>query len=307
MKSIIFTLFFTLLITCAFTQPVIQNGNEIPVPGYTAPVSMSTGVFDVGSGGANQTWDFSSLAFAPIGTYNVIAPISSPIGSSFPSADYAYELAATYSFFNVLPTKMEVMAYSITTPGSGNDYTPNPRTVLKFPFNYLETEADIWQKANGSPNDVLLTYDGYGTLITPTKTYSSVVRIKEEYANGIDYQWYILYPLMSVMVFDHNENFLINIDAEITTGIPVANFSNITVGTFPNPVNDILTIQISDISFSTTLELCILSSSGQIIERMDINSEFTRVNLSDIKPGIYFYQIYQEREMIKASKFVIER
>ena len=308
MKTIIFTILFTSFITCAFAQPVIQNGDGIPAPGFSAPASMSTGVTNVGSGGANQTWDFSSLTFTPVGTYNVIEPLLTPFGSSYPTANYAYELSGTYSFFNVLPAKMEVIAYSIVIPGSGNDYTPNPRTVLKFPFNFLETETDIWQKVNGSPNEVLLTYDGYGTLITPTKTYLDVVRIKEEYENGgIDYQWYILNPLMSILVYDHNEKFLFNIDAPITTGISVENPANNSISIFPNPVKDMMTIQISNVSFSNEVKICILNSLGQTIEQMTTNSEFTKINLSDLKPGLYFYQIYDAQEMIKSCKFVVER
>jgi hypothetical protein len=116
----------------AFAQPIISNGSNIPAPGFSAPLSMATPTSGVGSAGTNQTWDFSLLSFTSLGTMNVITPSSSPIGSSFPTANFATSFSSTYSFFNAGSTKMEVQAYSITSPGSGNDFTPNPRTVLKF-------------------------------------------------------------------------------------------------------------------------------------------------------------------------------
>ena len=37
-----------------FAQPVIINGDNIPDPGYSAPVSLGTPSAGVGSGGADQ-------------------------------------------------------------------------------------------------------------------------------------------------------------------------------------------------------------------------------------------------------------
>ncbi|CAN5266328.1 hypothetical protein BH09BAC5_BH09BAC5_12890 [soil metagenome] len=277
----------------AFAQPVIQDGSNIPTQGFSAPVSMATPSSGVGSPGANQTWDFSSLAFTSLGTMNVITPSSSPIGSSFPTANYAYSFASTYSFFYTSANKMEVQAYSITTPGSGNDFTPNPRTILKFPFNYLDTEVDTWQKVAGPTNNVTLTYDGYGSLITPANTYTNVVRVKEDYGSGIDYQWYYLNPLISLMTYDHNTNALYFTDATLT-GISEQNNSNLSVNIFPNPSNG--TFSIESTTENSTIEIA--NTLGEIIYSSQINSDKAEIDLSNQPTGIYFATIQNGEEII---------
>ena len=243
MKKIL--LFISIAISIdTFAQPVITDGNNIPAAGLSVPVSFATPSSGVGNSGASQTWDFSSLSFSVIGTVAVITPSSSPIGSSFPTANHCQSLVGqnSYNFFSVLSTKMECLGYNISSPGSGNDYTPNPRTTLKFPFNYLDTETDTWQKVGGSVNNVTLTYDGYGTLITPTATYTNVVRIKEDYGNSaIDYQWYTLNPLMGVMIYDHNTNRLYFMGVT-ATGVSEQNYFFTTVDIYPNPAANKITV-----------------------------------------------------------------
>src|SRR5690242_14832224 len=78
-----------------YCQPVIADGSNVPTPGFTAPAAMATATLGVGNGGANQTWDFSALNFTSISNVSVITPSSAPIGSSFPTANFAYTLAGT--------------------------------------------------------------------------------------------------------------------------------------------------------------------------------------------------------------------
>jgi len=288
----------------AHAQPVILDGSNIPSPGFSAPIFMATPT-GVGSAGANQTWDFSSLTFTLLGTINVITPSSSPIGASFPTANYAYSFASTYSFFKTSASKMEVQAYSITTPGSGNDFTPNPRTILKFPFNYLDTEVDTWQKVGGSTNNVTLTYDGYGTLITPSNTYSNVVRIKEDYGTGIDYQWYALNPLISLMVYDNNTNTLYYTGATVT-GISEQNNSNLSINIYPNPSKDKITFEILGNDLNKNLKLLLTNVLGEKVKEVLVNSTSTTIQLDEFNSGIYFYQLKGETKILKTGKIIVE-
>lgn len=202
---------------------------------------------------------------------------------------------------------MEVQAYAITAPGSGNDYTPNPRTNLKFPFAYLDTQVDSWQKVSSSVNSVTLTYDAYGTLITPSNTYTNVVRVKEDYGiSGADYQWYILNPLMAVAVFDHNTNSLYHIAASQITSIANHNNTSFSFNLYPNPTKDNFVVQLDNFNFQNGLKLNILTVLGQVTKIVSINSNKTTVNSSDLTEGVYFYQLQDENTTLRTGKFIIK-
>ena len=290
-----------------FAQPVIVNGDNIPNPGYSAPVSLGTPSAGVGSGGADQIWDFSTVSFTPVGVIDVIDPATSPIGASFPTSNYAYAFAGNYSFFKFSADKMEVLAYVITTPGIGNDYTPNPRTNLIFPFNYLDSATDTWQKTGESPNSVEITYDGYGTLITPTKTYTDVVRVKEDYGGGgIDYQWYILNPLMSIFIYDHNDNLLYNLDAEqITSGLDNVNTRS-SVNIFPNPANNKFNIQLTDLIIENKLTLDLLNIYGQLVTQYEITGQNSSFDIQNLPASVYLFQLRNENGILNTGKLVVE-
>lgn len=294
----------------AFAQPVISNGSNISAPGLTAPVSYGTASSGVGAAGANQTWDFSAISFSTLGTLTTIDPSTSAFAASFPTANYVYSFAGTYSYFNASSTKMEVLAYSITSLGSGNDFTPNPRTVLKFPFKYNDSLADTWQKVSGSTNNVTITYDGYGKLITPTSTYSNVIRVKEDYGSGVvDYQWYILNPLMSVLSYNNSSNTFYLTSATATIGITDQLSLETSVNLYPNPVKDKLVIQLSDLpsqNNNLNLNLNLLNTFGQIIKQVSISSKQTNIELENISAGIYFYQIQDKRNILKTGKIIVE-
>lgn len=282
-----------LLAICAFTvnafaQPMIPNGNNIPTPGLSVPVSVAT-TLTAGAAGPNQTWDFSTLSFTPLGTVDVISPSSSPIGSSFPTSNYALSLSSqnSFSFFNVSSSKMEVQAWTISSPGVGNDYSPNPRTLMRFPFNYLDTESDTWQKVGGSVENVTVTYDGYGTLITPTFTYTNVVRIKEDYGGtDIDYQWYTVNPLMAVAIFDHNNNTLYHFGAtpnKLSDKEPLSNH----VVIYPNPADNEVCIEQLPVHSSVMIS----DVTGKLLFNTTVNAERINVNTTTFASGIYLLTI----------------
>lgn len=296
------------ILLCALVnaaQPVILNGSNLPAPGFSAPVSKAIATVGIGSAGINQTWNFSLLTFTPLGTLSVITPSSSPIGASFPTANYAYSFAGTYSFFKTSVGQMEAQANSITTPGSGNDLTPNPETILKFPFNYLDTLSDTWQKVGDPVKNVTLTYDGYGTLITPTTTYSNVVRIKEDYGAGIvDYRWYSLNPLIFIMTYSNGANELYYVGAT-ANGINDPNNSNLLLNIYPNPFTSSTTLKINSATTLKNTELKIYDVLGKEVKQIPVNSSEIAINRDELENGIYFYRLINSNEIIATGKLII--
>jgi hypothetical protein len=290
----------------AFSQPVIADGSNIPSPGLAAPVSFGTPTAGIGSPGANQTWDFSLIPVTSVGTLNTIDPATSTFAASFPTADYAYELSGTYSYFALSASQMEVLAFSITSPGTGNDFTPNPRTILKFPFSYNDSQSDTWQIVSGSTNNVTITYDGYGTLFTPSAIYTNVVRVKEDYGSTVDYVWYITNPLMAVLHYKASSDKLYFTNATQITGIADQNSAQPSASLYPNPAKDNLTLQLSQLPTQADLELNVFNAFGQQLRQIPIHSLLTNIGLAGMSPGIYFYQLQNADHTLKTGKIIVE-
>ncbi|MBS1643477.1 MAG: T9SS type A sorting domain-containing protein [Bacteroidetes bacterium] len=289
----------------SFAQPVIQDGNDIPPIGYSAPISfLLSSSSDITNGGANHTWDFSGYGFTVWGTsLLVIDPTAAPMASSFPTSNFAYSATGAYSFFNVSATKMEVQAWNIATAGVGNDYSPNPRTMLKFPFNFNDTVHDTWQKVGGSTNTVTLYYDSYGTLKMPGKTYNNVVRIRENYGGSAnDYIWYTLNPLIQVAIYDHNTTTLYYFGVKEGTGISPTSQTATSIDLFPNPAQDV--VLISGLPRGSSFEL--LDMTGRVIYQATAAAGQTQVNTSGFSNGLYMIRVKSKEALIN-KRFVVAR
>jgi len=305
LKKSLLIAFMAFLIN-AFSQPIILNANNLPAPGTAFLMSAASTGTDVGPAGANQTWNLSAVTLTALGTINVINPSVSTFSASFPTANYAYSFSGTYSYFNSSAIKMETQASSITTPSSGDDFTPNPKTVLKFPFNFNDTQADTWQKVGGSVTSVTITYDGYGTLIMPAATYSNIVRVKEDYGFGIvNHRWYSLNPLICILSYDFASS-TTYFTEPIPTGITELNNFFTEVNFYPNPAKDKIVMQLSETPFRSCLKLFLMNPFGQIIKDVSINSKLTNIELEQIPNGIYFYHLQDKGNILKTGKIIVE-
>lgn len=303
-----FVVSFVLIISSLsmIAQPQIVDASNLPDPGFSFSFGMAPNS-DPGSSGANQIWDFSELEYSEIAEGVVIDASESPFIGSYPTADFAYTLESNftaYTHLNVTETKMEVITYVVTTPGNGNDYSPNPRTMLKFPFDFQEEVNDTWQKSGESEQTVLLEYDGYGTIKTPVGTYNNVVRIRENYGVGEDdYQWYTLNPLMQVAVFDHNDNMMYFFGAEVTSideTIP-----DIAVEVFPNPAKEYANVTISG-SNSVDADFVLFNIMGQPVNNFKINESSYRIDLRGLSDGLYFYQFTLDNGKVHTGTIVVK-
>ncbi|MBK9737893.1 MAG: T9SS type A sorting domain-containing protein [Saprospiraceae bacterium] len=79
---------------------------------------------------------------------------------------------------------------------------------------------------------------------------------------------------------------------------------NINLGVFPNPVYNLITFA-SDGSYSN-VKLNITNSAGQLVKRETLNilTDGSTVNVEDLKSGIYFVQLTNEKiqKVIKIIK-----
>lgn len=169
--------------TAVLAQPILTATGTNPVVGNSFTLA-TTAFFSEGSAGANQTWNFASLTSSGSSTSNCVTVASTPNGSSFPSANIAFNNVSTsnYSYYKTSATAYQsygnVLSNGVVMSNS------NPEDMLRFPFTYTNTYTDPWATTfvNGGytfyrTGATTITADAYGTLILPTGTISNVTRI----------------------------------------------------------------------------------------------------------------------------------
>ena len=202
---------------------------------------------------------------------------------------------------------MKELANSVTTTtGAGINYTPGPRKVLKFPFNYLDTFTAFYASTINTGNN-FNTYDGYGTLITPWGTYTNVVRIKTMYTSTIGYaiNWYILSPLLSILSYDSNSNTFTGLSAT-PTGTEHIVAANESVLIAPNPFEQSATITLSCSLNLTNAFVSITDMTGKIVKQIPVNGRETSIQKGELTSGVYGYQVFNAGVNIANGRLIIK-
>jgi hypothetical protein len=143
-------------------------------------------------------------------------------------------------------------------------------------------------------HDVEVTYAGYGTLILPGGlTFENVVLISEMSNLTNEYRWYTTDPLMSIVIFREQDGVLVWIEAD--PGLSIKENETSSLHVFPNPVNDYLTIHISNETSLETIE--IYTINGKLIKTVEPRFQNSSMNLStrDLEKGSYVLVVGNER------------
>ena len=74
------------------------------------------------------------------------------------------------------------------------------------------------------------------------------------------------------------------------------------ISLFPNPTNGILNITSSE----TISEIEIVNMMGQIVRRMEVNSDNAVCDVEDLKAGVYIVRIHAASATLSQRKFVKE-
>ncbi|MCW3086256.1 MAG: hypothetical protein JWP12_3622 [Bacteroidetes bacterium] len=85
--------------------------------------------------------------------------------------------------------------------------------------------------------------------------------------------------------------------AIVGTGIHPASADNkLTV--YPNPANDVVTVQIENVLLNRSATLSLYNTTGQLISETRISKEKTEIDLSSLPKGIYFIRLQDEHNVI---------
>ena len=228
MKKNYFLLFLMMTSLISMAQITITNDDFIPL-NSTLVIAYDTlpdASIVPGSGGANQSWDFSNVAAHDVDTMLTVSPGQTPLVEFFPESNYAsYQTGdSVYIYFNRSSDKVQLLGVGFT----GSDaiipimnYTP-PETLLDFPVNFGDDYTQTFYTDNTmvSPNPELgydsirfksttvsrTTVDAYGNITTPLGSFESL--------RSKDYQ--IQYDSVWAMVFGNWVAVSVTVDTSIS-------------------------------------------------------------------------------------------
>ncbi len=317
MKKQLFTAAFTAAAGLALAQPTIQANqfNFLSAPAFTYKYQTGSTAITPGAAGANVTWNFTSLEQGTDLNYTTTACPGDADCGTFPGANQVVKISTLAKlYFEKTTSGLE----QIGEKASGTFVYSNPMKYMQFPMTFNQTYNDTYASSNGTDTKngtVTSTIDGYGTLQTPTGTYTNVLRQKivenatvttggqtlnmtftHYYWMKADMHHYVM-SLISTEVTSAP----VPVPATYTviyttatpggTGIDQKEVLANEIDMFPNPANNELTINTRSLPLE---QVAVFNLLGQQVLRRDIgNSRSYSLALKDLNlaSGSYFVQI----------------
>lgn len=339
MKKLLLTasLLATLAIS-AFAQPVLDQ-TAVGQPGdvfYLGIQDTFAPGFTLGNPGANQTWDFSNLWVNGTDTLWFLDPINTTYGSNFPASNLAIKQASLgdgEAFLESTNNHLDILGVAGDLLGSGSPIIiPQnpPSRIAQFPFTYSNsftniTVIDVTADASGfgvpfvdsaryknlQDRDVLA--DGYGTLILPSGTFTSVLRTKDivEQKDSIWIHTFLGWSLYqdssytdSIFTWWNGSKGYYMAQATYSGGSlssmryqdpvivgrpdPGANLYRV----YPNPAHDHLRIQAD----GKVRQIVITDLQGREVLRTQINGASAELDVADLPRGYYLYALLDRNQ-----------
>ena len=338
-KKLLSSLFFIAILSSVAVkgQPTITSANAYAIGDVLTLQPADTSVNE-GSAGANQTWNFVSLADnGPITSQYIVDPTTTPYSADFPSAGVAIDVGSgNYAYYTSSSTDLTLLG--IGSSSAVIAYS-DPQTYFEFPFTYNSAFTDnILANYTLSGADVTRTgtvtslADGYGTLMLPTSTTSNVLRIKytQDITDLIDFGSFSTTietaSTTYIWLVPGNKNALLDISytsATVSgnttygksvfyypgsTGTPDLSAPGIQAHLFPNPANDKvnLTINLNDAGHIRLSLYNVFGQEVKVYDESNANSGlYTReLDLTGLAEGIYFVQMSIKGENIFSQRLV---
>ncbi len=338
MKAI-FPILLSLSFFPLYSQPTLTSANDASTGSSFIFELADTAGISEGAGGIMQTWDFSAVTQLGIQkAESWVDPVTTPFQSLYPSATIVQRdddgiggFIYSYVTQNTAHTELNGIVTTINPTAVDMHYT-DPLLLRQYPATFNDTLEDYYEGMSFMTLGPITAHtyrsgnyrylvDGYGTLITPAKTYPHTLRIKlrQEYTDSTTYIGVPIPPVI-VHVFsttyfwasadagDKLYQFYVGYDTTMTGSIS-SNFMSVSyqgIGTgleenipfesssfyiYPNPAIENFTIHINDPE-SGQASLCIYDSKGLLVKSVNVqmikNEYFEwRFSVSGLANGIY--------------------
>ena len=322
-------LLFLLVPMIGISQPVLTNSI---VPEFGAQYDaqfIDNPVFDPGSDGANQIWDFSNLQGQFEIHFSILDPANTPETDSFPDASFVWNIVEFESFF-YYSSNEDGISQMGTAVESANETTflvinSVLEDALQFPVTFgtsyaYHTEYDNYLFGNplsSGQRDGALTADAYGTITTPYGTYENVLRLKivtSEFGfNETQYAWYDVNSFLPILVYEFSDApdetpslYYADID-EVLASKEIGDVDSPNIF-FSHALNSIL-IQSNDPG-SKIRDLQLLSMDGNLIQKDERSNVYNKTDeiefniRNSLVKGIYIFR-YTQNEIIRSIPIFI--
>lgn len=316
-------------------QVTLTSGGINPVVGESFTLFTTTSSISPGSPGASQTWNLSSMSGTTGGITNIVAPSSTPNGASFPASNVAWNNATGGT--NYLGTSATALKFYGVATSTVIPYS-NPEDFLHFPFTLNDTYVDAFAGSYVSSGytwyrrgTATVTADGYGTLITPSGTYSNVLRVHfvEAYqdstnfgtpyiisTNSDQYRWYkngIHIEIAQLFTLTTSTGASYAGGAYITGSVGLSESSALinSSALYPNPASDRITINFN-LTESKTACLQVYNAMGQKADLSTVVNATQGLNtvnfdVTMLPAGIYLAEIILDGNTVATKQFVVSK
>ncbi len=319
---------------------------DLPVIGLSYVTATDTNfTAAITAGGANQTWNYTSLQNHSQDTTSFIDAAGTQAASFFPTANLAtFDVSAgSYTYFISNTTGFYING--ATTGGALGgllEFDP-PMTFIHTPFTYNNTYTDYArvQVDSGSGFGAIrfihhvqnsLTADGWGVLQLPTGNYNNTLRVKcvelstdsillDLFGTGN----YVMFGAPTVSQITHyrwfangSASFLLNIDADSagTTATNADYLVNYSVGLYQHN-RSAFSMQVSPnpasdkvhLVFPQTIQSALLKitdAQGKLSDEIAVSQNDLWLDVNKYKEGWYFLSINNNGQLLNA-KMLIQR
>lgn len=327
MKRHLLTILAFAALTASAQAPSLTTANQPTIgTSQTYYVADSNAANFDATVGANVTWDYSLLTgYSNTAVEQILDASTTAQASTFNTSTHADELQGNLTLFETVNTdSLMAQGYFFSEPSLGDvtaEFTNNEMKVMEYPFTFGDSYTD---SINGTilvpaiiaipfpyAGNVTVTADGYGTLLLGGSTYTDVLRIKTSEAsiaqtgisgdipvNRTQYFYYqpstSNFPIMMHVTLDAAGTGA-SVVYSVENLVSVDELANsINVGVYPNPVADVLNIEVNAASPAST-QLSIKNVLGQTVYSNSLNINIGKnvetIDMSTLKKGIYLVDI----------------
>lgn len=312
--------FFCLFIFLNARAQIVLTTADFPAIGeqaiYRAINSTST---SPGPSGANQTWNFASLAPGYLDTLFYLNPASTPDGATFPTSTICEKHGDdNYQYYMSTPTGMKLTGFADATEAI-------PLQIQGYTFPLLTYGSSVAHQFRAKFNVVSAntydatfiqhnsTADGWGTVTTPTGTvnvlriFTSEMRYDSSYVSGVGsqtasavgyyYKWYakgLGWPVLEIsrgaIGEPDFEKTTYATDLSGVTGVVENTKEKVDANIFPNPFNGSFTLE-TPVAM-TNANLIIYDLAGQQVQQHhNLNGTYAVITTGTLQAGVYFYRL----------------
>lgn len=335
-KTLLLIILYVFAIAKCIAQPTLTAANSNPTSGEIFyGHTIDTSGKNVGSSGAGVTWIIPTEPILTIDTTIYSNCISTPYCDSFPTSNLAAlnNLDYTYSFAYTGGLSM----IGMHTEGQLLYFT-DPLKKIAYPFTFGSISHDTAFCTINTFTTIYLsiyysiTADAWGTLITPSGTYSNTLRTHTtiitkdslnlggmpiiNYLQNEEYNWYnpgVHHPLltMSVDTIGSGSTYLSGVKYYTQHLSPtiVYDKEQIKATLYPNPAQNMINVRWSGAG-KETVEISITDLTGRLLKKEtspNLKNEINNIDLPciDYKSGTYILYI-RSGENLLVEKFTIE-